>query len=151
MINELITGTLALVKNNLNYLKKIEDLPSRQVLKENFVQLAASAPCVFGIYEGGAYAPPRSTTIRQKGSPGIVLATITTSLRDPLGSSASRGGTNKGAYEILDDLRSALLGKTPAAGFGQLYLTSEGLFAMKNGTVVYISLYRANVQIKPKG
>lgn len=149
MINELITGTLALVEDQLTYLKKVDDLPSRQVLKESFVQLAASAPCVYGIYEGGAFAPPKTTANRQKGTPGIVLATITTSLRDPLGSSASRGGINKGAYEILDDLRGALLGKTPATGFGQLYLASEGLFAMKNGTVVYVSLYKTNIQITP--
>jgi len=152
MILELLDNVLALVKNGLPYLRKVEDLPSRQVLSDNLPQLAMNAPCVYAIYEGGSFAEPKSTAPRQYGTPGIVLATIAKSLRDPYGSAASRGsgsGSSRGAYEILGDLHSTLLGAVPADGFGRLYLVNEGLFAVKDGIVVYVSTYRAGYQLQP--
>ena len=149
MILDLLDGVLALVKDNLRYLRKVEDLPSRRVLSDSLESLAANAPCVYGIYEGGSFTPPGATAFRQQGTPGVVLAVIARSLRDPYGKSASRGGSSTGAYEILEDLHSCLLGKIPGDGFGQLYLAGEGLFAVKTGTVVYVSTLRAGYQLKP--
>jgi len=150
MIIELLDGTMSLISAGLTYLRKVEDLPSRQVLKDSLAQLAINAPCVYAIYEGGSFAEPKSTANRQSGTPGIVLATIARSLRDPYGRAASRGdGVNKGAYEILSDMHNILLGQIPAANFGRLYLVNEGLFAVKDGVVVYVSTYRANYQLQP--
>ena len=149
MIIELLDGVLGLVRDNLTYLRKVGDLPSKQVLKDNMVQLAANAPCVYGIYEGGSFGKPTATAFRQPGAPGVVLAVIAKSLRDPHGRSASRGGSSVGAYEILEDLHTCLLGKIPADGFGQLHLAGEGLYAVKSGTVVYVSTFRSSYQLKP--
>jgi hypothetical protein len=148
MIIELLDNTMALISAGLPYLRKVEDLPSRQVLKDSLAQLAVNAPCVYAIYEGGSFREPASTAPRQYGQPGIVLAVIARSLRDPYGRAASRGdGTVIGAYEILDDLHRHLLGQIPVEGFGRLFLVSEGLFAVKDGVVVYVSTYRASYQL----
>jgi len=150
MIIDLLDGTMALISAGLPYLRKVADLPSRQVLKDSLAQLAVNAPCVYAIYEGGTFAEPKSTAPRQYGQPGIVLAVIARSLRDPYGQAASRGdGVNVGAYEILADLHQALLGKIPAANFGRMHLVNEGLFAVKDGVVVYVSTYRAGYQLQP--
>ncbi|MFZ5760947.1 MAG: phage protein Gp37 [Thermodesulfobacteriota bacterium] len=150
MITQLLDATMALISAGLPYLRKVEDLPSRQVLKDSLAGLAVNAPCVYAIYEGGTFREPASTAPRQYGQPGIVLATIAKSVRDPYGRAASRGdGVSKGAYEILTDLHQSLLGQIPAEGFGRLYLVNEGLFAVKDGVVVYVSTYRANYQLQP--
>lgn len=148
MISELLSGTMERIRSELPYLRKVEDLPSRDELLKNLEQLAGVTPCVYAIYEGGRFAAPNSTARRQSGDPVIILAVVTKSLRDSHGKSASGG--QGGAYQILDDLRAALLGQCPAAGFGQLTLVGEALGALKNSVVCYLARYQAAYTITPQ-
>lgn len=147
MINELLNGTLSLIRSGVNYLRKVEDLPSRDELMKNLERFAANTPCVYAIYEGGRFDRPNATARRQTGDPTVILAVVAKSLRDGHGQSASSG--DDGAYAILDDLRTTLVGKVPASGFGQFEIVGEGLGAVKNGIVCYLVRYRAAYTIKP--
>lgn len=147
MITDLINGTLGLVTTGLTYLRAVEDLPSKKELLDNLEQHAIKAPCVYAIYEGGRFDRPHSTARRQTGDPTVILAVIARSLRDSHGQAASV--QQDGAYQIMDDLRSTLVGQVPASGFGQLELVSEGLAGVKRGIVCYLIQYRASYTITP--
>ncbi len=150
MILDFSNSILQLVDKKMNYLKKVDHLPSQKVLKDNLSNLAMNSPAVYGIYEGGSFAKPKFSNGTQPGHPAMVLAVIAKNLRDPYGKTASRGvADHKGAYEILEDLRKVLLNKVPAEGFGALWLANEGLFAMQSNTVVYLATYKASYSILP--
>ncbi len=147
MISELLTGTLDLIKKGLPYLRKVEDLPSREELMKNLEQYAVNTPFLYAIYEGGRFGRPNATARRQTAEPTVILAVITKSLRDSHGQAASQGPS--GAYQVLDDLRNTLVGQVPAVGFGQFAIVSEGLGAIRGGIVCYLVQYRASCTIKP--
>lgn len=145
MITELVDGVLALIKDGLPYLKKCEDLPDKKVLDDLMDQMLNSTPAVYVLYDGTTFAKPKHTAFRQVVEPGVILAVMTKSLRDSTGRAALRGDGNKeGAYVILEDLRAALLGKVVADGFGIMHQAAEGLYAVKNGGVVYLATYRSS-------